>query len=101
MVESWITPFELMELSVFHAWIGVFRCWVGSLCFLMNPQSMQEMLAPLSMRAWVSMAFIVCKGVMSCIGICIVGDDFTNTFAQEMEGRVCVGELFLSKNPRF
>ena len=37
---------------------------------------------------------------MSWTGICIVGDNFTNTFAQETEGRVCVGELFLSKNPK-
>ena len=65
VVENQIIPFELMELSVFCAWIGVFRHWVGSLCFLTNPQSMQEMLAPLSMRARVSMAFIVCEGVMS------------------------------------
>ena len=100
MVENQITPLELTEVSVFHAWIGVFRHWVGSLCFLTNPQSMQEILAPLSMRARVSTAFIMCEGVMSWIGICIVGDDFTNTFAQEAEGRVCVGELFLSKNPR-
>ena len=59
VVENWITPLELMELSTFHAWIGVFRCWVGSLCFLTN------LLSPLSMRAQVSMAFIVCEGVMS------------------------------------
>ena len=65
VVENRITPLELMELSMFCAWIGVFRCWVGSLCFLTNPQSMQEILAPLSMRARVSMAFIMCKGVMS------------------------------------
>ena len=54
---------------------------------------MQEILAPLSMRAWVSTAFIVCEGVMSWTGICIVGKDFTNTFAQEMKGRICVGKL--------
>ena len=65
VVVNQITPLELTELSVFRAWIRVFRRWVGSLCFLMNPQSMQEMLAPLSMRARVSMAFIVCEGVMS------------------------------------
>ena len=65
VVENQITPFELMELSVFRAWIRVFRCWVGSLCFLTYPQSMQEMLAPLSMRARVSTAFIMCKGVIS------------------------------------
>ena len=47
----------------------------------------------------VSTAFIVCEGVMSWTGICIVGEDFTNTFAQETEGRVCIGKLFLSKNP--
>ena len=83
MVVNRITPFELTELSVFLAWIGVFRRWVGILCFLTNPQSMQEILAPLSMRALVSMAFIVCEGMMSCIGICIVGKDFTNTFAHD------------------
>ena len=99
VVENRITPLELMKLSMFRTWIGVFRRWVGSLCFLTNPQSIQEMLAPLSMRARVSTAFIVCEGVMSWTGICIVGDDFTNTFAQEVEGRVCTGELFLSKNP--
>ena len=60
---------------------------------------MQEMLAPLSIRALVSMAFIVCKVTISWTGICIVGEDFTNTFAHDKEGRVCVGELFLSKNP--
>ena len=65
-----------------------------------NPQSMHEMLAQLSMRAWVSTAFIVCEGMISWTGICIVGEDFTNTFAHDTEGRVCVGELFLSKNPR-
>ena len=65
VVANWITPLELMELSTFHAWIGAFRHWVGSLCFLTNPQSMQEILAPLSIRAWVSTAFIVCEGVMS------------------------------------
>ena len=65
VVENQITPLELMELSVFLAWIRVFRRCVGSLCFLTNPQSMQEMLAPLSMRAQVSTAFIVCEGVMS------------------------------------
>ena len=65
VVENWITPLELMELSAFRAWIGVFRHWVGSLYFLMNPQLVQEMLAPLSMRARVSTAFIMCEGVMS------------------------------------
>ena len=65
MVENQITPFELIELSAFCAWIRVFRCWVESLCFLTNPQSMQEILAPLSMGAQVSTAFIVCEGVMS------------------------------------
>ena len=85
---------------MFRACIGVFKHWVGSLCFLTNPQSMQEMLAPLSMRARVSTAFIVCEGTINWTGICIVGEDFTNTFAQDTEGRVCVGELFLSKNPR-
>ena len=30
----------------------------------------------------------------------MVGEDFTNTFAHNMEGRVCIGELFLSKNPK-
>ena len=99
MVENQITPLELIELSAFCAWIGVFRRWVGSLCFLTNPQEMQEMLAPLSMRAQVSTAFIVCKGIISWTGICIVGEDFTNTFTQETEGRVCIGEHFLSKNP--
>ena len=100
VVENWITHLELMELSTLRAWIGVFRHWVGNLCFLTNPQSMQEILALLSMRARVSTAFIVCEGVMSWTGICIVGDDFTNTFAQEAEGRVCIGKLFLSKNPK-
>ena len=95
-----ITPLELTELSAFHACIGVFRHWVGSLCFLTNSQSIQEMLAPLSMRAWVSTAFIMCEGTISWTGICIVGEDFTNTFAHNIEGRVCVGELFLSKNPK-
>ena len=99
VVVNRITPFELTELSAFLAWIGVFRRWVGILCFLTNPQSMQEILAPLSIRALVSTAFIVCEGTTSCIGICIVGEDFTNTFAHDKEGRVCVGELFLSKNP--
>ena len=65
MVVNWITPLELTELSVFRAWIGVFKRWVGILCFLTNPQSMQEMLAPLLIRALVSMAFIVCKGMTS------------------------------------
>ena len=73
---------------------------MGILYFLTNPQSMQEILAPLSIRPLVSMAFIVCKGMTSCIGICIVDEDFTNTFAHDKEGRVCVGELFLSKNPK-
>ena len=100
MVENRITPLELMELSAFCACIRVFRRWVGSLCFLTDPQSMHEMLAPLSMRAQVLTAFIVCKGTISWTGICIVGEDFTNTFAHDLEGRVCVGELFLSKNPR-
>ena len=95
-----ITPLELTELSTFQAWIGVFKRWVGSLCFLINPQSMQEMLAPLSRRARVSTGFIVCKGTISWTGICIVGEVFTNTFAHDMKGRVCIGELFLSKNPR-
>ena len=99
-VVNWITPFELTELSTFLAWIRVFRRWVGILCFLTNPQSMQEILAPLSIRAFVSTAFIVCDRTTSCIGICIVGEDFTNTFAHDEEGRVCVGELFLSKNPK-
>ena len=61
---------------------------------------MQEILALLSIRAWVSMAFIVCEGVMSWTGICIVDEDFTTTFAQETKRRVCIGELFLSKNPK-
>ena len=100
VVENQITPFELMELSMFRVCIGVFRHWVGSLYFLTNPQSMQEMLAPLSMRAWISTAFIMCKGTISWTGICIVGEDFTNTFTQDTGGRVCIGELFLSKNPR-
>ena len=97
---NWIIPLELTELSAFRAWIRVFKRWVGTLCFLINPQSMHEMLAPLSMRARVSTAFIVCEGTISWTGICIAGEDFTNTFAHDMEGRVCVGELFLSKNPR-
>ena len=100
VVVNRITPFELTELSTFQAWIGDFRRWVGILCFLTNPQSIQEILAPLSIRALVSTAFIVCVGTTSCIGICIVGEDFTNTFAHDMEGRVCVGEHFLSKNPK-
>ena len=95
-----ITPLELTELSAFRAWIGVFRRWVGILCFLTNPQSMQEILAPLSIRALVSTAFIVCKGTTSWTGICIVDEDFTNTFVHDKEGRVCVEELFLSKNPK-
>ena len=65
VVENRITPFELIELSAFYAWIRVFRRWVGGLCFLMNPQSMQEMLALLSIRARVSTAFIVCEGTIS------------------------------------
>ena len=77
-----------------------FQVLVGSLCFRTNLQSIQEILAPLSMRAWVLMAFIMCEGMISWTGICIVGEDFTNTFAQETEGRVCIGELFLFKNPR-
>ena len=100
VVVNQITPLELTELSTFWAWIGFFRRWVGILCFLTNPQSMQEMLAPLSIRALVSMAFIVCEGMTSWTGICIVGEDFTNTFAHDEEGRVCVGELFLFKNPK-
>ena len=100
MVVNRITPLELTELSAFRAWIGFFRHWVGILCFLTNPQSMQEMLAPLSIRALVSTAFIVCEGMTSWTGICIVDEDFTNTFAHDEEGRVCVGELFLSKNPK-
>ena len=100
MVVNRITPLELTELSAFRAWIGFLRRLVGILCFLMNPQSMQEMLAPLSIRARVSTAFIVCDGTMSWTGICIVGEDFTNTFAHDKEGRVCVGELFLFKNPK-
>ena len=100
VVVNRITPFELTELSAFRAWMGFLRRWVGILCFLTNPQSMQEMLAPLSIKALVSTAFIMCEGTTSCIGICIVGEDFTNTFAHDREGRVCVGELFLFKNPR-
>ena len=99
MVVNRITPLELMELSAFRAWMGFLSRLVGILCFLTNPQSMQEILAPLSIRALVSTAFIVCEGTTSCTGICIVGEDFTNTFAHDTEGRVCVGELFLSKNP--
>ena len=44
---------------------------------LTNPQSRQEMLAPLSMRARVSTAFKVCDGSISWIGICIEGVVFT------------------------
>ena len=65
VVVNWITPFELTELSAFRAWIGIFRRWVGIHCFLTNPQSMQEMLTPLSIKALVSMAFIVCEGTTS------------------------------------
>ena len=50
---------------------------VGRECFLTKPQSRQEILAPLSMRVWVSMAFKVCDGLMSWIGICIDGVVFT------------------------
>ena len=100
VVVNRITPFELTGLSALRAWIGVFRHWVGIPCFLTNPQSMQEILAPLLIRALVSTAFIVCEGTTSWIGICIVGEDFTNTFAHNKGGRVCIGELFLSKNPR-
>ena len=46
------------------------------------------------------MAFIMCEGTISWTGICIVGEDFTNTFAHDIEGRVCIGKLFLSKNPK-
>ena len=99
MVVNRIASFELTELSAFRPWIGVLRRWVRILCFLINPQSMQEILAPLSISALVSTAFIVCEGTISWTGICIVGVDFTNTFAHDREGRVCVGELFLSKNP--
>ena len=65
VVVNQITPFELTELSTFQAWIGVFRRRVGIRCLLTNPQSMQEMLAPLSIRALVSTAFIVCEGTTS------------------------------------
>ena len=50
---------------------------VGRECFLINPQSRQEMLALLSMRARVSTAFKVCDGLISWIEICIDGVVFT------------------------
>ena len=38
---------------------------LGRECFLTNPQSRQEMLVPLSIRAQVSTAFKVCEGLIS------------------------------------
>ena len=60
-----ITPLLLMELTAFWMYIDFFSQVVGRECFLTNPQSRQEILAPLSMRAWVSTAFRVCDGSMS------------------------------------
>jgi hypothetical protein len=76
-----MTPFLLMELSAFRAWTGVGRHSAGRRCLQTNPQSMQEILAPLSTSARVSTAFKVCKGSMSCIGICIEGVEDTTTAA--------------------
>jgi hypothetical protein len=42
---------------------------------------MQEILAPLSTSTRVSMAFKVCEGSISCIGICIEGVEDTTTAA--------------------
>ena len=44
---------------------------VGSWCFLTNCQSMQEISAPESTSATVSMVFKVCDGETSCTGILI------------------------------
>ena len=45
--------------------MGASSLVVGSQCFLTKSQSMQEMLAPLSTRAWVLTAFMVCEGTIS------------------------------------
>ena len=69
----------------------------------MKSQSIQEIWAPLSTRAWVVTAFIMCEGEMTCTGIRIVGTlDDTSTWAHESsEGRDdYVRGASLSKNPQ-
>ena len=66
---------------------------VGRECFLTKPQSRQEMLAPLSMRAWVSTAFRVCDGSISWIAICIEGVVFTLIAAHFTLGKARVEEV--------
>ena len=65
VVLKWMTPLLLIELSTFQAYIDFFSQVVGRECFLTNPQSRQEILAPLSMRVQMSTAFKVCDGSMS------------------------------------
>ena len=57
------------------------------------------MLAPLSMRAWVSMAFKECDGSISWIGICIEGVVFTLIAAHFILGKTRVEGVSRSKNP--
>jgi hypothetical protein len=60
---------------------------------------MQEILAPLSMSAWVSTAFKVCEGSISCIGICIEGVEDTIIAATFGVGESRVERDLHSKNP--
>ena len=57
------------------------RVW-GSQCFFTKSQSMQEIWAPESMRAWTSTSFRECKGTAGFIGMWIdfLERDASSTF---------------------
>ena len=76
---------------MFHTWIGVSSFVVGSQCSLTKSQLMQEISVQLSTRVWVLMAFIMCKGTISWIGICMEGVlDCTVTAQVEEVGDPCI-----------
>ena len=57
-----MAPVLLADSSTLLTGIRVASFVLGILCFFTQSQSMQERSAPLSTRAWVSMAFKDCPG---------------------------------------
>ena len=74
---------------------------MGRQCFLMNCQSMQEMLVPESTSAEESMTLRVCEGVINCTGIHIdLFEVDTSTGAHiTNKGELCVEASLSFKNP--
>ena len=62
---KWISLLLFEVWSTFRTLMGMSSFVVGRECFLTNCQSMQEMSAPLLIRARVSTTFNVCDGAIS------------------------------------